>query len=343
MGRWGQWLSGAIVFAVIALGFSRSSSEDALPEAKHFMHGEHAAKGVPVDKCDTCHHIDAKGQLLVPAAQGHSPCLEAKCHASYFLAVGEKAKKADPVAFAKAAPFCLGCHDNVPWPWKKPATKTLHSFQYEREHHVEMPHYLHTQMTVPSTNAKLQCRDCHAVDTASFSLVVNAPGHAQCVLCHNAKDYPKHTMAMCGQCHSAPARAEYFNGSRPQNTVRACESEGLVLLKNKFLTEKPKIPGGPKAQCFRHERVEHRFRDKATMKDPIQCNNCHYMIDDNTKWRGQKYESLKDLHSARIISNASVNEDQHKACGAKGCHDSAVGNGPFEPKCGLCHAEISGF
>ena len=59
------------------------------------------------------------------------------------------------------------------------------------------------------------------------------------------------------------------------------------------------------------------------MKDAIQCNNCHYMIDDNTKWHGGKYESLKDLHTARIISNASVNEDQHKACGAKGCHDSA--------------------
>ena len=58
---------------------------------KHFSHTDHKARGIDVDRCEACHSIDAKGQVLAPAAQGHAPCLDAKCHATDFLAVGQKA------------------------------------------------------------------------------------------------------------------------------------------------------------------------------------------------------------------------------------------------------------
>jgi len=330
-----------LMFAAISVGLSTAAPND-LPAAKHFSHADHASKGVVVDKCDACHAIDSKGQVLIPAAQGHSPCLEAKCHASSFLAVGAKQKAADPVAFNKAAAFCLGCHDSVPWPWKKQEMRVLHSFQNELEYHVEMNHYEHTQKKVPSRGSVVDCRSCHAVDVKSFALVTGAPGHAQCALCHNAKDYPEFTMALCGNCHSRPARADYFLGSRPKNDVRACDSEGVQLLKDKFAKEgRTKAKG--EVPCFRHERVEHRFLDKTAATQPLECNSCHTMVDDKKKWHpGQRYQSLKDLHVAVIINN-NGSEDQHKACGkTAACHRADVDtvNGGH---CSLCHAEKWAF
>jgi len=331
----------ALMFAAISVGLSAAAPND-LPPAKRFNHADHASKGVAVDKCNDCHSIDGKGQVLVPAAQGHSPCLEAKCHASSFLAVGEKQKKADPVAFTKAAAFCLGCHDSVPWPWKKQEMKPLQSFTYELEYHVEMNHYEHTQKKIPSQGAKaIDCRSCHVVNPKSFELVTGTPGHAQCALCHNAKDFPEFTMGLCGNCHSKPARSDYFQGSRPKSDVRACASEGMKLLKEKFAKEgRTKAKG--EAPCFRHERVEHRFLDKASSQ-PLECSNCHTMIDDKKKWHtGQRYQSLKDLHTAVIINN-NGSEDQHKACGkTSACHKADVDtvNGGH---CNLCHAEKWAF
>jgi hypothetical protein len=331
----------ALMFAAISVGLSAAAPND-LPPAKHFNHADHASRGVAVDKCNDCHSIDGKGQVLVPAAQGHSPCLEAKCHASSFLAIGEKQKKADPVAFTKAASFCLGCHESVPWPWKKQEMKPLPSFQYELEYHVEMNHYEHTQKKIPSQGAKaIDCRSCHVVNAKSFELVTGTPGHAQCALCHNAKDFPEFTMGLCGNCHSKPARSEYFQGSRPKSDVRACASEGMKLLKEKFAKEgRTKAKG--EAPCFRHERVEHRFLDKASTQ-PLECSNCHTMIDDKKKWHSnQRYQSLKDLHTAVIINN-NGSEDQHKACGkTSACHKADVDtvNGGH---CNLCHAEKWAF
>ena len=94
----------------------------------HFSHADHATRGVDVDKCETCHGVDAGGQVLPPAALGHSPCQSAGCHASDFLGVGAKAQKADPAKYGKATAFCLGCHDSKdgtpPAPWSKPGGGT---------------------------------------------------------------------------------------------------------------------------------------------------------------------------------------------------------------------------
>jgi hypothetical protein len=126
--------------------------------AVHFSHAEHGPRGVAIDKCETCHEVDAKGQVVAPAALGHSPCQSAKCHASDFLGVGDKTRKADPARYAKATAFCLGCHDSKdgapPAPWQKPTTAAaLQSFQSEREFHVEMNHIEHALRT--------GCRSCH--------------------------------------------------------------------------------------------------------------------------------------------------------------------------------------
>lgn len=289
----------------------------AAPAATHFSHADHASRGVDVDTCETCHGVDAAGQVLPPAALGHSPCQSAKCHATYFLA-----KPGD----AKAAAFCLGCHDSkdgtAPKPWTKPSTgAVLASFQYEREYHVEMNHFEHA--------LRGECRTCHIVDKTSYALIRTTPGHSQCVGCHNAQKFPDFTMAKCGLCHDKPARAEFFAGSRPHIDVRACESEGQAALETKL---KHKI------SCFRHERVEHR---RAQDGSDLQCSACHYMVGDKSKWGGHRFQTLKDLHTEAIIDNSQ--DRQHKSCGRAGCHQADVDAARANAKCSLCHAEKSAF
>lgn len=297
---------------------------------KHFNHAQHKARGVDTSKCETCHRIDAKGAILAPAAQGHAPCLQANCHATDFLAVGtsEKTRKTGP-AFDKAAAFCTGCHAQVPWPWKKATARVLPSFKNAREYHVELNHFEH----VKRAEAKGSCRGCHIVDNATFALVDASPGHAQCVTCHNAKDYPEFTMAQCGLCHQTPSRDAYFaqqlqargiKKNAPRTTrVRACGGEAHDRLKQK----NPNVP------CFQHERVEHRTDAKG---EPLQCAKCHYLVAD--KNQGDKYQSLVDLRVRPIIDN---NKDrQHASCGRSGCHhykqvqsDSCAES--------FCHADMS--
>ena len=296
------------------------------PSAKHFSHADHAKRDVPIDTCETCHSVDAKGAVLAPAAKGHSPCMNVACHANDFLAAGKKTQTADPAKFAKASAFCLGCHDQMPWPWKKPTTNAAKaSFQLEREFHVEMNHYEHTQK---AAQAGESCRGCHVVDAASFALVTGTPGHAQCVQCHNTKDFPDFSMDKCAVCHDKPARATYFAASRPKTDVRACGSEGAAALETKH---KKKVP------CFRHERAEHRTLDG----QPVQCATCHYMVGDQSKWAGRRYQTLKDLHTDAIIDNSG--DRQHASCGrTAACHKADV-NTVAGAKCQLCHAEKSAF
>jgi len=296
------------------------------PTATHFSHAEHAQRGLAIDGCETCHSVDAKGQVAAPAALGHSPCQSAGCHAAYFVGVSDKAKKADPARYAKATAFCLGCHDSKdgapPLPWQKPTTNAaLQSFQYEREYHVEMNHFEHTQRT--------ECRACHIVDDRSFALVKTTPGHAQCVACHNPQKFPDFTMGKCGLCHDRPARAAFFGGTRPKVDVRACGSEGHAALETRL---------GHAVSCFRHERAEHRTADGKA----LQCAACHYMVGDKTKWGGRRYQSLHDLHTEAIIDNAQDRE--HKSCGqSTACHQVDVDATRAGAKCSLCHAEKSAF
>lgn len=319
-----KWL---LVLAIVAA----TSITLAQPQAitpKHFTHADHGKRGVDVTKCETCHRIDGKGQVLAPAAQGHAPCLQAECHASDFLAVGtsEKTRKAGP-AFDKAAAFCTGCHATVPWPWKKQTARILPSFENAREYHIELDHFSH------ATRAKQQndCRGCHIVDGTTFALTSGTPGHGQCVQCHNAKDYPDFTMAQCGLCHQTPARDTYFKEQlaargitkkAPRTTrVRSCGGEAHAKLAAK----------NPKTPCFKHERVEHRTEDGK----PVQCAKCHYIIADKAK--GDNYRSLVDLRVLPIIDN---NKDrQHASCGRAGCHNKEVNSSTCAE--GFCHADMS--
>ncbi|HWU91168.1 MAG TPA: hypothetical protein VN253_28070 [Kofleriaceae bacterium] len=299
-----------------------------LPAPKHFSHTDHRTRGVDVEKCASCHAIDAKGQVLAPAAQGHAPCLDAKCHATDFLAVGDQARKRSPAQFAKASAFCLGCHETVPWPWKKPTTRVLRSYENSREHHVEMNHYEHTQRTKVTG-----CRGCHVVDDRSFGLVAGTPGHAQCGTCHNAKDYPDLTMKACGSCHQRESRASYLQGlgiaeNRPKTDVRACQTEGHEQVQ--------KRQGRP-VPCFQHERVEHRTLNGS----PVQCVSCHFIVGDKSKWAKRRYQTLADLQLNPIIWNAK--DQQHESCGrVAACHKRDV-DPVSGARCNLCHAEKDVF
>lgn len=308
---------------------SRPAATPSAATATHFSHAWHAAHvgdNVAVSRCETCHRVDAAGVVAAPAAQGHAPCLSAGCHASYFLATSAATKQADPARYAKATAFCLGCHDSntgaPPAPWQKPPTSAaLRSFQYEREYHVEMNHEDHGH--------RAGCRTCHVVDPASFALVASAPGHAQCVTCHNPQKFPQFTMASCGLCHDKPARAEYFAGSRPKVDVRACGGEGHTALEAKLRRSVP---------CFRHEREEHRTLNGAA----VQCAACHYIVADKAAWGKRRYQTLHDLHVHPIIDNTGDRE--HRSCGqSAACHKVDVDAGRAGANCALCHAEKSAF
>jgi hypothetical protein len=300
------------------------------PAVKHFSHTDHKARGLAIDACSTCHSLDAKGQVLAPAAKGHAPCLDARCHAADFLAVGAQTRATEPARFAKSGSFCLGCHLEVPLPWTKPATRVVKAYQGAREHHVEMNHYEHARRALP----KDSCRGCHAVDPKTFALAVGAPGHAQCGTCHDGRGAPPaFAMKECGSCHLRESRAEYLRReglavSRPKTDVRACASEGQEQAQQKL---------GRKVRCFEHERAQHRTLNGS----PVQCSACHFIVGNQAQWGRRQYVSLDDLRRNPIIWNAK--DKQHESCGrVAACHKRDV-DPVSGAKCDLCHAEKSVF
>jgi len=333
-------------------------------EGSHFLHANHKAPlakiGIDVDnpgQCQKCHSMDDKGQVLAPAAQGHTPCLQSGCHGSDFLLISEKNKKDKPKDFLKASAFCLGCHPTVPWAWKKPATLVLSAWRNQREHHVEMPHFRHTQLT-KKDGKQIACRDCHAVND-KFELAIGTPGHAQCAQCHNPKDYPEHTMNQCGACHQQGSRDNFLkavlqdhnvkidpnkgiDGSRPASDVRECASQGKVDFDKKK---------GRKTPCFRHETPGHRMTND---KQDVQCSRCHFVVSDKKRWGSKSFETIADLHAFKIIGNSDQleeksacggkNDSQHAACSGGGvCHRHAkeVDQRCPESNCMLCHANAT--
>ena len=322
------WLVAVTCAVALAQPAGNAGAPPAPGAEKHFSHAAHKGRGLDVDRCETCHSIDAKGQVLAPAAQGHAPCLDAQCHATDFLAVGDKARTANAARFAKASAFCRGCHTEVPRPWQKAVPRVIPSYRASREYHVEMNHHEHTQRAKAAG-----CRGCHTVDDTSFALVAGAPGHSQCVTCHNPKDQPSFTMKACGNCHQRESRAEYLQrlgvtGNRPKTDVRACETEGHGQVAARQ---------GRKVPCFKHERVEHRTQGGA----PVQCVSCHFIVGVQAAWGGRRYQTLADLQINPIIWNAK--DQQHESCGrVAACHKRDV-DPVSGAKCSLCHAERSVF
>ena len=288
--------------------------------AQHFSHAEHKQKGVDIQKCDACHAVDAAGLVAAPAAQGHAPCLAAGCHATEFVSTGPTTRAKDPSAFAKATAFCLGCHDSPDGTPPSPAqhnvaTAAMRSYQLESEYHVEMNHYEHTKRDA-------QCRDCHVVDAQSFALVTSAPGHAQCVACHNAQKFPDFTMSKCAYCHAEPGRTKFFHASRPKTDVRACGSEGYAALVAKAAGD------GKPVACFRHERSEHRF---TADNKPVQCGECHAIV------AAPDRNSLAALHTEPVIDNT---EAEHARCGSgNACHAKDFANAAGTKRCLVCHGD----
>jgi hypothetical protein len=352
----------AFALACLAIGAGLSGAQPSTgadPKASRFDHEKHKKDVDKLKKkldCEDCHGLDKSGKIAQPGAQGHHPCMQSGCHSDLFLASG-KSGAGKPEDFKRRqTAVCTVCHNNVPAPWQKAPTKVLKVFESQVAHHVEMDHFTHaTKTKLPKRlgGGQVDCRTCHVVNTKGadprlgieFGLAYNAPGHAECVICHNPQDEKElsipHTMGTCSGCHKDGSRASYYGGARPDNKVRACDSEGLELLKKAIEVGDVKLkkPGGDmKAKCFKHETKAHRFKDhkSASPTQPVQCNACHHIVTEmNPKKPAEpRFKDLKDLKSASIID--SDEQKQHDKCGASGCH------APLN-ECGFCHADVSGF
>jgi hypothetical protein len=346
----------AFALACAVIGFGLSGAQPATtPPAARFDHDQHAKDVAKLKKkvdCQDCHGLNKEGKIAQPGAQGHYPCMQSGCHADLFLG----SAKTKPDAFKqKQTAVCTVCHTDTPVPWKKAPTKVLKIFESQIAHHVEMNHYQHTQMKLPKRlgGKQVECRTCHVVNAKGvdsrvgmeYGLAYNAPGHNECVLCHNPQDEKEltipHTMGNCGGCHQAGSRASYFGaprGTRGSDKVTSCESEGLKLLRKAIEVGDVKLKkpfGDVKARCFAHETKAHRFKDhkSADPKQPVQCNACHGIVEEEEK--GQPlFKTLKDMKEKSIIDRNE--QKQHAKCGSSGCH------APLD-SCGFCHADVSGF
>lgn len=320
----------------------------------HFNHKCHQNRtnGAKVDtedpsKCKDCHTVTDKGKVLAPAQQGHAPCLKSGCHAKEFLGapLNEEAAKKIP---ARTKSFCAGCHPSTPWAWKKPAVTISATWHNQRDHHIEMArpgadHFAHTQMK--KGGKQIGCRDCHVVDeegaSPTFALVKGAPGHAQCLACHN-NEGPGFALTECGSCHKDGARRTFIKSimgdkydpvkdveTRPGSRVRECESEGAALYNAK---QKRKAP------CFKHETKEHRTKKDGS---DVQCVTCHYLVTDKSRWGGRTLNSIADLHRGSIIhaNPSDPMEKHHAACSGRGCHAGQTELGPAKA-CTKCHADL---
>jgi hypothetical protein len=346
---------------VVCVGLADTPAQTPAPASTikpaHFKHSDHAGYGVDTTdaaKCKSCHTIDAKGNVLAPAAQGHAPCLQAGCHADTFLMISEKNQakaqkdKAFAEQFTKASAFCLACHEQVPWAWKKPTTRVLQGWLNQREHHIEMAksslsnmdHWAHTQAK-KKDGTQVGCRDCHAVG-ADFKLLKGSPGHTQCAECHSPTSGVAFGMSECGRCHKEGSRDEFLRkvlaergkelkdkdvASRPDADVRACDSAGEDAYKKK----------GRKVPCFRHETKEHREDAKG---GGVQCKQCHWIVVDKARWGDKRsYSSLADLHLNKIIGDKPNDSRsmQHEACA--GCHPHTSQVKLRGGNCQYCHVE----
>jgi len=302
-----------------------------------FDHKAHAELETPVkvEACAQCHGSDKGGTLSNPASSGHQPCLAAGCHAQDFLSVGARTRKDEPERYAKAAGFCLGCHEDslgqAPWPYAKAEANNLYRNNAKPGHFVEMNHLAHSKA---ATTKGSGCRSCHVVDAATYVLDVEGPGHSECATCHDgttsmasfekkSESKPVFAMGDCDGCHRDGDPSEYFKERRFTSDVRSCNSKRLAALDKK---QKSKAP------CFKHEREGHRERKSG---EQVQCGQCHFMFS-SKRYEGHGYVSLLDIKQAPLMDNSR--DRAHQRCGTSGCHRSAVDESHGTGRCTMCHS-----
>ena len=299
---------------------------------------------VDSEKCTDCHTSDDTGKLTLPGTSGkqmllempmcnrqrakltrsgnvsHQPCLDSGCHVDDFLNVGPRARQANTDDYRKAASFCLGCHagDQPPEMGAAPTVGNIYCDNDSPDYHVEFNHLRHSEKTA--------CRNCHVVGEDN-ALQLDRPNHVECATCHTGKEATP--MSYCRTCHLAPGPSEYFKPREYNAVVRSCGSPEHLRRAARKGKQPSEVP------CFKHETQAHRFK----RDEPLQCSQCHYMISSRKYWdRRQKYESLRDIKSARLIDNRR-DRAHEKACGgSRACHARDVDDsrGGSE-KCTLCH------
>lgn len=329
---------------------------DASDRHTKFDHALHADASkmprvvVDSEKCTTCHASDERGNLTIPGTSGkqekmdmpicdrqrgkltrpgrvgHQPCLDSGCHVSDFLATSDAAKNEAPARYQKAVAFCTGCHagSSPPTSDSQPTAGNIYCDNDSPDYHIELNHLRHAEKT--------ECRNCHLVDQNN-ALQLNRPSHLECATCHTGKN--RTPMSYCQMCHLAPGPAEYFQPRDYDGVIRACGSpEHLRRAKRRG-----KDPG--LISCFKHETKEHRFKGSKGSKgeEPLQCSQCHYMVANRKYWSSKyRYESLRDIKSARLIDNRRDRAHSQACGGDRGCHKRDVddSSGGSE-KCTLCH------
>jgi hypothetical protein len=333
----------AMLASLLAVASAQSGGDKAKPVASsatakkfnHAQHGKLKQKVVTEKNCSSCHGKSTAGELAIPAKDGHQPCLASGCHVDDFLASSAKTKKADPKRYAKAAAFCLGCHNSAsgdaPRNFSRPKADNAYQNNSTTEYHIELDHFAHVERKAG------KCRDCHVVDEKSFALVLDTPGHAECSQCHNGKT--THAMSECASCHDTPGAGEYFTKTRKGSDTRACGSEAHLALAKSRNKSPEQVP------CYKHERKEHRFwstnRDRKAdwaQGEALQCGHCHFMFADKSQWKalGGDYTTVLQIKGSAIMDNDK--DRAHKRCGeVAACHRNEVDDSRGTGLCVKCH------
>jgi len=161
------------------------------PSPKQFRHEAHAALGVKVNECGTCHGVGLDWKAVHAGRNQHQPCQQ--CHAAEFRMPGQ--------------PICLGCHErNDPFT-PNPLRPTSERARDWRVGAVPHP---------PHLAARVACATCHPRE-ANVTSTATAMGHSLCGQCH--KEGARTSLAQCAACHvPASQKAAAQAAARPWST-----------------------------------------------------------------------------------------------------------------------------
>jgi hypothetical protein len=235
--------------ACAALALVPGGSEAQRPAAPpRFSHEVHAAKGVKVDACATCHAIAPDGRAAPPtSATPHQPCAASGCHEDQF--------------FARTPTICVVCHDGT-----DPSVAQLARYLPRRgsEFGGEISHVRHATAVVPGGGPNGACVACHGDPTTK-----QAPpaGHALCGTCHAQRATPR--MASCGGCH--------VRGATAAGGTRAASPWSVAARFDHTDHAADPRSAGARTRCVECHATVERATTPAQIAPPTMatCDGCH--------------------------------------------------------------------
>ncbi len=131
-----------------------------------FSHAAHARRNVQIQRCASCHALEADGRLTAPLAKkDHLPCAESGCHQTEYMSRNTK--------------ICGICHEAAS-PWQKAAARAKPSPAPDWTGRMDHAAHL-TRLGTSAAAGNGACTGCHGDKLAG----ARAPsGHDPCVACH---------------------------------------------------------------------------------------------------------------------------------------------------------------